>query len=181
MLGTNCVTAQLWRLLRQSQHYDCIRVKQTAPTAFSLRSRRDTSQTSLMTFGCTKFWGIQNLWPGRGSALNTHLLLSPVMESVNLEHWPNAFVRMLLLFTEVSKLFCKESFLLASNSDFHCTTEKNPDIHFLKKYHTLIHLRKYLIKWKWDFVAGECLVKAFVLYNLWLLDIKITLNGRKYL
>lgn len=85
----NCVTAQLRRLLRQSQHSDCTRVKQIAPTAFSLHSRSDTSQTSLMTFGCTECWWIQNLRPGCGSSvLNTDLLLSPTMKSVNLDIGP---------------------------------------------------------------------------------------------
>jgi len=83
-------------------------------------------------------------------------------------------VRMLLLLTDLSKLFCKESFLLVSSSDFHCTTKKIPDLHFLKKYHSPIVLRQYLIKWLQDCVAGECLVKAFVLSNLCLLDIRIT-------
>lgn len=67
---------------------------------------------------------MQNLWPGCGfSLLNTHLLLLPTMESVNLGHRPNAIVRTLLFFTKLSKLFCKESFLPVCNSDFHCTTE----------------------------------------------------------
>lgn len=137
----NCVTAQLWRLLRQSQHSDCIRVKQTAPTAFSLHSRRDTSQTSLMTFGRTDCWGIQNLWPGCGSSvLNTDLLLSPMMESVNLECWPNASVRMLLLLTEVSKLICKKSCLLVSNSDFHSTMEKKTQTFTFKRNTTILSI-----------------------------------------
>lgn len=107
---------------------------ETAPTAFSLPSTRDRSQSSLMTSGCTECWGIWHPWPGRGfSVLNTHLLLSPGMESVNSEHWLLAFVRMLLLFTEVSKLFWKESFLLVSNSDFHWTTEKKTRSSLLKE------------------------------------------------
>lgn len=57
--------------------------------------------------------------------LNTHLLLSPMMKSINLEHWHFALEKMLLLFTEVSDSLCKESFLFISNSDFQHTTEKN--------------------------------------------------------
>lgn len=107
---------------------------ETAPTAFSLPSRRDRSQTSLMTSGCTECWGIWHPWPGRGfSVLNTHLLLSPGTEPGNSEHWLHACVRMLLLCTEVSKLFWKESFLLVSNPDFHWTAEKNPRFSLLKE------------------------------------------------
>lgn len=36
-----------------------------------------------------------------------------------------------------------------------------------------MHLLKYLLKQVQDFLSGECLVKAFVLCNLWLLDTKI--------
>lgn len=107
---------------------------ETAPTAFSLPSRRDRSQTSLMTSGCTECWGIWHPWPGRGfSVLNTHLLVPPGTESVNSEHWLHAFVRMLLLFTEVSKLFWKESFLLVSSPDFHWAAVKTPRSSLLKE------------------------------------------------
>jgi len=44
--------------------------------------------------------------------LNTHLLLSPMMKSINLEHWHFALEKMLLLFTEVSD-FARNPFFLS--------------------------------------------------------------------
>lgn len=145
------------------------------PQHFLFTAGGTASQKSLMTSGCTECWGIQSLGSGSGfSVLNTHLLWSPVMETVNLGHWPSACLRMLLFSTEVSKLFCKETVFLVSNTDFHCASEKNPRLSLLKKYHSPIHPRKYFIKWLRDLVAGQWFVNPFLVYSLWLLDIKMT-------
>lgn len=114
--------------------------------------------------------------------LNTYLLLSPMMKSVNLGLWHKALEKMLLFFTEVSNLFCKESFLLISNSDFHCATEKNRPPHFFfffKETPPSHSLRKYSMERLQDFVSCKGFCNIHLMASRWTeTEHK---NGSKYL